>query len=393
MDYSLYFHVPFCKRRCHYCDFYTTIGNEALIPAYVDALIKEFRIVTKGRQKFPVHSIYFGGGTPSLIPADQYEKLLGALYTAFCINPSCEISLEANPGTLSRNYLRRLHELGFNRLSIGVQSTDSFDLMRLDRRHDIEDVLSSLYHARVAGFKNISLDLIFGLPWQDLRRWQNSLERAIQLSPEHLSIYSLIIEPGTPLHHWYQRGWVAEKDQDLEGEMFEWTMTALKDAGYEHYEISNWHKQTPGKDFRCLHNLQYWRNQPYFGFGPSAHGYVESVRTVNVSNLGNFINIFKEGEHKDLVFPGGPATILMEPVNRSTQMKDFMMLGLRLIGEGVSEQRFQKSFNNPMGQVFRNEIAYLLAFDLVEWVAADQGRLRLTPRGVMVANQVFMQFI
>lgn len=393
MDYSLYFHVPFCKRRCNYCDFYTTTGNESLIPAYIDALIKEFRIVIKDHQKFPIHSIYFGGGTPSLIPADRYEKLLGALYSAFRIDPSCEISLEANPGTLSRNYLRHLRELGFNRISIGVQSTDSFDLMRLDRLHDIEDVLTNLYSARVAGFKNVSLDLIFGLPWQDLSSWRNSLERAIQLRPEHLSVYSLIVEPGTPLHHWYQRGLVAEKDQDVEGEMFELTMTTLKDSGYEHYEISNWHKRTTEKDFRCLHNLQYWRNQPYFGFGPSAHGYVKSIRTVNSSNLVNYIDLVKNETRHNMVFPGGPATISMDSVDRDTQMRDFMMLGLRLIREGVSEQRFQKYYKNPMREIFKNEVSYLLALDLVEWVDEDQEHLRLTPRGVMVANQVFMQFV
>ena len=364
-----------------------------MIPAYVDALIKEFRVVINNQSDMTIDTIYFGGGTPSLISAAGYEKLLTELDTVFLLTENCEISLEANPGTISLDYLERLNNLGFNRISLGVQSTDTFDLLRLDRIHDIDDVLSSVSHARSAGFENINLDLIFGLPWQDLTSWQNSLQRAIQLNPEHFSIYSLIIEPGTPLYYWFQRGLIAETDQDLEGEMYELTINMLHEAGYEHYEISNWRKRSLEKDCRCRHNLQYWRNQPYFGFGASAHGYVEQKRTVNIPNLFNYLEVMKDNEPGIRPFPAGPATISMTPVDLQTQMRDFMMLGLRLTQEGVSENRFQRFYRKSMKSVFEEEISYLLTNKLIEWVDADLQQLRLTPRGIMVANQVFMQFV
>lgn len=393
MNTSLYFHVPFCKKRCHYCDFYTTTGTEALIPTYVDGLIKEFRVVTRSRVKIPVHSIYFGGGTPSLISVNGYQRLLVEISHRFDLCTNCEISLEANPGTLSPEYLEDLQSLGFNRISLGVQSTDAFDLTRLDRIHSIDDVLSSLNNARKAGFNNISLDLIFGLPWQDLESWKNSLERAIQLRPEHLSVYSLIIEPATPLYYWYLHGLIEEKDQDLEGEMYEYAISRLESAGYEHYEISNWRKRNTDKDYRCLHNLQYWRNQPYFGFGASAHGYVDGVRIVNSPNLVNYLERVKNEEPYVIKYPGSLATVSMDVVDRETRMKDFMMLGLRLVREGVSEKRFQSLYGESMRRVFNYEISTLITQKLVEWGDGDQRRLRLTPRGIMVANQVFMQFV
>lgn len=391
--YSLYFHVPFCQRRCHYCDFYTTTGNNDLIPGYLQALIKEFRIVSHGIETIPVHSIYFGGGTPSLIPASGYEQLISALSSTFDILDDCEISLEANPGTVTPAYLRRLHDLGFNRISLGIQSTDSFDLQRLDRIHSVDEVLSSVFQARMAGFKNINLDLIFGLPWQNLTGWRNCLERAIQLHPQHFSIYALIIEPGTPLYRWYQRGLIAEQDQDLEAEMYELTISVLRDAGYEHYEISNWSKCSASKDFRCRHNLQYWLNQPYFGFGASAHGYVAGKRTVNAPSLLTYIEAVNAHPHGSMSFPVGPATVSVSPVDRQTQMRDHMLLGLRLINDGVSVKQFQGLYGKSMQAVFEGEISFLLKRNLVEWVGRDQRRLRLTSRGVLVANQVFMQFV
>jgi oxygen-independent coproporphyrinogen-3 oxidase len=391
MTYSLYFHIPFCRRRCHYCDFYTTTGKESLISAYFDALIKEFRLATHSRERITVHSIYFGGGTPSLVSPSDYKRLIDTIQSESNITEECEISLEANPGTLSRRYLNELNDLGFNRISLGVQSTNDFDLLRLDRIHNSEDVLISLYNAREAGFNNISLDLIFGLPWQDLNSWRNTLEKAILLEPEHFSIYSLIIEPGTPLFNWYQRGLIAEKDQDLEGEMYEYTIKCLAGAGYEHYEISNWRNLKSAQDFRCRHNLQYWRNQPYFGFGAAAHGYVDGFRTVNTPNLTAYLDRLKNHPQISPLSPGMPAVVSMEEVDPITQMHDFMWLGLRLIQEGVSAERFSSLYGYSMQEKFRDEIEYLISYGLVAW---DEGeRLHLTPRGVMVANQVFMQFV
>ena len=391
MSYSLYFHIPFCKKRCHYCDFYTTTGLEDYIPAYIEALIKEIRIGIRAKCRLPVHTIYFGGGTPSLLPVKSYERLIKEISSVFNLADDVEISLEANPGTLSLQYLRELRNLGFNRISLGVQSTNDFDLIRLDRIHCVEDVLSSLSHARLAGFENISMDLIFGLPWQDLGSWQRSLARALHLKPEHFSIYALIIEPGTPLYGWYERGLLAEKDQDLEGDMYELAIEQLADAGYEHYEISNWYYPRDGKDFRCRHNLQYWRNGPYFGFGAGAHGYVEGVRIVNSPNLLDYLGLCHGESVNKAQYPATSAAISIDSVDRYTQMRDFMWLGLRLVDEGVSTQKFYEQYGESMQNVFSDEISYLLSNGLVTW--AEDDMLRLTARGIMVANQVFMQFV
>ena len=393
MNYSIYVHIPFCKHRCHYCDFNTYAGKESLIPDYVGALIEEFRIVTGQKEGFPVHSIYFGGGTPSLIPINFYQNLFKVIEANFTLTDDCEISLESNPGTLSIEYLSGLREVGFNRISMGVQSTDTFDLTRLDRIHDINDVLSSFRDARRAGFNNINLDMIFGLPWQNLQGWEESLTRAIDLSPEHFSLYSLIIEPGTTFNRWYQRGLIKEQDQDLEGDMYESSMALMAQAGYEHYEISNWAKIDGEVDFRCRHNLQYWRNKPYLGLGAGSHGYADNVRTVNARTITGYITRLKQMPNGQSDFPITPATVHQETIDKATQMRDYMMLGLRLVKEGVSSEDFEDTYGESMKVVFKEEIRSLRDRRLVEWVGVEEERLRLTHRGVMLANQAFMEFV
>jgi oxygen-independent coproporphyrinogen-3 oxidase len=392
MEHSLYIHIPFCRHRCHYCDFITTAGQEGLLPVYVGALKKELRIVNKDRGKYPVHSIYLGGGTPSLVSVPLLADLLTTISKNFILTEDCEISLEANPGTISSDYLQAIREMGVNRLSLGVQSTDTFDLQRLDRIHTIQDVIDSVGDARSAGFSNINLDLIFGLPWQNLKSWENSLERAIALNPDHFSLYALIVEPGTPLYGWYQHGLIAEQDQDLEADMYNLAMDRLSDAGYTHYEISNWAKIVPERDFRCQHNLQYWLNQPYFGIGVGAHGYIDHVRTVNTPLIPDYIQRMNNQTGR-FPYPQTPGTTSTEIVNVSTQMRDEMMLGLRLVQEGVSRERFRSRFQADMVETFQREIEKLLDVGLVEFVGKDQDRLRLTRRGIPVANQAFMEFV
>lgn len=391
MNHSLYFHIPFCEHRCHYCDFNTFTGKESLIPPYIDALNDEFRIVTSKKPKLDIHSIYFGGGTPSLIPISHYKKLFTTIKASSVLTTDSEISLEANPGTLSLEYLEGLIEVGFNRISIGVQSTDSFDLSRLDRTHSIEDVLKSFRNARKVGFDNINLDMIFGLPWQSLISWEKSLNRVIDLKPDHFSLYSLIVEPGTPLFNWYQKGLIRPQDQDLEGDMFESAMEVLDRSGYHHYEISNWAKRDEKSDYRCRHNLQYWLNQPYLGLGASSHGYAESLRTVNTNTIPDYIAQMKNGDGNHLEFPPSPANVSSTEIDKETQMKDFMLMGLRLVSEGVSRERFESLYGLEMTDIFEVEINTLVDLDLLIWVNEDQ--LRLTKRGVMVANHVFMAFV
>jgi len=393
MAYSMYIHIPFCKHRCHYCDFITTVGKERLIDPYVDALTKEIREISQRGEKYDLHSIYFGGGTPSLLPVSSFEKIINKIHQRFPVKQDCEISLEANPGTLSLAYLHQLRKLGFNRLSMGVQSTNPFDLARLDRIHTVGDVLDSIYEARKAGFDNLNLDLIFGLPWQNLENWKNVLIQALSLQPEHFSLYSLIVEPGTELFSWHQKGLIALQDQDIEGDMYAFAIKTLADNGYEQYEISNWAKNSPNKDYRSRHNLQYWRNQSYFGLGLGAHGYIDGFRTENTPVLDDYIQRLSSKDHDRGEFPAAAATINLIKVEPATQMKDFMMLGLRLVNEGVTCQRFEENYHLSMASVFNAEIETLQKYGLVAWTDKTKSRLRLTKRGVMVANQAFMQFV
>jgi oxygen-independent coproporphyrinogen-3 oxidase len=394
MNHSLYLHIPFCKHRCHYCDFITTAGREGELPVYAESLVKEVRIANNDQKKLTLHSIYFGGGTPSLMSLQDYEAIFEAIRQTYTLTADCEISLEANPGTIQLDYLRGLHDLGFNRLSMGVQSTDSFDLLRLDRIHSIQDVLRSVSDARQAGFENINLDLIFGLPWQDLESWRNSLSRAINLSPEHFSLYSLIIEEGTAFYRWHQKGLIAPQDQDLQADMYELAMDMLADAGYGHYEISNWARLRDGRDYRCRHNLQYWLNDPYIGVGAGAQGYLAHQRLVNTPSLTDYVLRMKQAEGGSWSALKTPATISAEEVDFDTRMMDEMMLGLRLIQQGVSEKRFAERYGRSLREVFDAELSRLTGLGLLEWVEdGGEQRIRLTHHGVMVANQVFMAFV
>lgn len=393
MNYSLYIHIPFCSHRCHYCDFNTYVGKNSLIPDYFDALIREFRVVYRSNPEIRLHSIYFGGGTPSLVHPSLYEVLFEEIRNHLNLTSDCEISLEANPNTLTNEYLQDLKGIGFNRISLGVQSTNSLDLKRLDRTHDIWEVLDSIENIRKSGFKNLNLDLIFGLPWQDINGWKNSLLRSIELKPEHFSIYSLIIEPGTPLFSWYQQGLISQQDQDLEGDMYEMTIDMMADAGYEQYEISNWSKKDENEDYQCRHNLQYWLGYPYLGLGAGAHGYASGYRTVNTPTIDDYIHRCFQTDQKKAPFPSSPAQIAMEKLDLKTQMMDFMMVGLRLTREGVSEERFAKLFGISMIEVFDKEISKLINKGLVTWTDESKDRLHLTRRGIMVANQAFMEFV
>jgi len=393
MNYSLYIHIPFCEKRCYYCDFNTFTGKESLIPAYISALIDEIRIVFDYFSDLHLHSIYFGGGTPSLIPAAEYQKLLSIIDDLSVINDPCEISIEANPGTISEDYLRALRSLGFNRISIGAQSTRTVDLIQMGRSHNTDDIIDAVKFSRRAKFPIINLDLINNLPWQDYNSWKTSLTRAVALDPEHFSVYSLTIEPGTCLYNWYQRGLIQPQNQDLGADMFEYTMEYLDRVGYEHYEVSNWAKKDPNIDFRCVHNLQYWLNLPYIGIGAGAHGYLNDIRTENIANIDRYIYSMQKINNTNRPFPETPATTQATKIEKFTQMQDFMWLSLRLVSEGVSLDRFENTFGVSAMEVFHPEIDELLQLELIEWVKPNQSNLRLTRRGIMLANQVFLRFI
>lgn len=392
-DYSIYIHIPFCKHRCGYCDFNTYAGIESLIPAYVEALCAEIHDVARlGTQQMPVHTVYFGGGTPSLFPLAEIERILENLRGAFNLRPSNEITLEANPGTVSPDYLAGLHSLGVNRLSFGMQSADPFELVFLERQHDLYDTFHAVEWSRKTGVQNISLDLIYGLPGQTLERWQRTLETALGLLPEHLSLYALSIEEGTPLYRWIHHGLVSMPDDDLAAEMYEWASGRLASAGYRQYEISNWASQDRAGEWKvCRHNLQYWRSLPYLGFGAGAHGYAAGVRTANVRGVRAYIARCRQASTHH--FPIGPATEEQIELTPWVEMQEFMMVGLRLTQEGVSGVEFLRRFGKSLDEVFPKQIRKLIHAGLLEWHGSASDALRLTQRGRLLGNRVFMEFV
>jgi oxygen-independent coproporphyrinogen III oxidase len=395
-QYSLYLHVPFCRHRCSYCDFNTFAGQEKWIPAYGEAICKEIEsIAAASSQSLPVQTIFFGGGTPSLLPLDVLEAIFKVIRANFRLQSELEITLEANPGTVSPEYLQGLFGLGVNRLSFGMQSAHPDDLRMLERQHDFFDVVQAVQWSRQAGFENLSLDLMFGLPEQSMARWQDNLERAIGLKPEHISLYSLTIEHGTPLEKRYRHGLVPVPDEDLSADMYEFTQVRLNEAGYSQYEISNWARPHPsGNLLSCRHNLQYWHNRPYLGFGAGAHGYAEGIRTANVGGIRPFIERCTAGKKEPAAFPVGPATRRALPIDRRTEMQETMMVGLRLTLEGVSVQAFEERFGVRLAETFGKEIDFLMRAGLLEMdEQADGPHLRLTSRGRMLGNQVFMRFV
>jgi oxygen-independent coproporphyrinogen-3 oxidase len=318
------------------------------------------------------------------------ESILAACRESFEVHPSAEISLEANPGNLSLEQLAGLRRAGVNRLSLGMQSSRPNELDFLDREHDFTDVIRAVAWARQAGFASINLDLIFGLPEQALASWKLSLEDALRLRPDHLSLYGLTLEHGTPLGRWAERGLLPQPDQDSGADMYEWAEQRLADAGNFHYEISNWAQS----GHACRHNLQYWRNLPYLGFGAGAHGYAGGARTANVLAPEAYIQRCSQPPAETgLRFPATPATASLTQIDVQTEIGETMMTGLRLTLEGVEAQAFARRFGKTLEEVFAAPIRRLTGLGLLEWAEQDGRRLRLTARGRLLGNRVFAEFI
>jgi oxygen-independent coproporphyrinogen-3 oxidase len=413
---SLYLHLPFCQVRCAYCDFNTYAGLDSLVPSYAAALASEVRAVGRampdGADRH-AHTVFFGGGTPSLLPLAAYGDIFAALRESFELTADCEITLEANPGTVDERYLAGLRAQGVNRLSFGVQSSHAWELKLLDRLHNFEDVVNAVKWARAAGFDannghGLNLDLIMALPHQTLENWQASLLRVLDLAPEHLSLYALSLEQGTPLRSWVYRGLLPLPDPDLAADMYNWASETLAAHGYRQYEISNWALdgkqdargwkleqdfQPPASSvqppkFACRHNLQYWRNGPYLGFGAGAHGCAVGHRYSNVLAPAAYITRMEAAAAKP--FPFSAATVETTPLTPDTAMDETMMLGMRLIGEGVREAEFQARFGQGLEPRYGRRLRRLQALGLVEW---DVEGARLTPGGRLLGNRVFGEFV
>ncbi|MBN1669201.1 MAG: radical SAM family heme chaperone HemW [Anaerolineales bacterium] len=400
--FSLYLHIPFCRHRCAYCDFNTYAGLSALIPDYLHALTQEVTwLAARAGARLPLHSVYLGGGTPSLVPAELLAQVMVAIQAGFEVLPQAEITLEANPGTVSRPYLQALRTVGFNRLSLGMQSANPGELAFLERIHDYPAVIQAVTAARAAGFDNLSLDLIFGLPGQSLASWRHSLELALGLHPEHFSLYALTLEHGTPMQCWAERGLMREPDPDAAAEMYELASDMLAAAGYCQYEISNWARcapvtlpETANPALAARHNLQYWLNQPYLGLGAGAHGYAAGLRTRNVLAPRAYIRRMLGNEKRaDQIFPRSPATVQVEVVGREQEIAETMMMGLRLTRQGISARAFQARFGSSLEEFFESQISALRKRGLLEWVGEKDAHLRLTQAGRLLGNQVFSAFV
>jgi oxygen-independent coproporphyrinogen-3 oxidase len=394
-NHSIYLHIPFCQQRCGYCDFNTYAGILDLIEPYIEALVQEIKFFGDGAssgEEIPVHTVYFGGGTPSLLEPRLISDLMGAINEHFDLLAKSEVTLEANPGTVDDKKLKGYLEAGINRLSIGVQSANPRELRLLDRQHGYPEAVEAVEIAREVGFVNISFDLIYGLPGQRLDDWEKSLEAVLELEPEHLSLYALTIEDGTPLRLQLEQGFIEEPDPDMVADIYEWTIEALEDLGWVQYEISNWaRRDVVGDVLVSRHNLQYWLNQPYIGFGAGAHGFTCGYRTEKEPFPAKYIAAMQS--NTDVQFPQTPATITQLKIDHFTEMQETMMMGLRLVRFGVFKDRFKTRFGENFTDVFAEEIGELMEKGLLEWVGVEEESLRLTKRARLLGNQVFRYFV
>lgn len=382
---SLYLHIPFCRTKCTYCAFNTYVNLETLFDPFIRALIREIEIVGVSKPGQAVGTIYLGGGTPSLLQPSQIERVLDAVHRHFVVTAGAEISIEANPNDLDRDYLAVLRHLGISRLSIGMQSANTNELMLFARRHDNDMVVRAVSAARRAGFDNLNLDLIFGFPHQTLESWETSLRQMLALQPEHTSLYALGLEDGTPMAAWVARGRLPIPDDDLTADMYDLATDVLAAAGYEQYEISNWSK--PG--FACRHNLQYWRNLPYAGLGPGAHGYAGGIRYSTVLLPQKYIQVLEtSSEHYE--FPRTPTTDQAVVVDRAGEIAETLMMGLRLTQEGVKRTVFAERFGVDLLEVHGLTIEKYANYGLL-YVDADV--VRLTQRGRLLSNAIFRELV
>ncbi len=380
---SLYLHIPFCQHRCSYCDFNTYTSLSELKEVYADALCHEISQVS-GSKRRSARTVFFGGGTPSLMSPQSLAKILRCLQENFDLNEEAEITMEINPETVDEAYLDAILNSGFNRLSIGVQSVVPSELTLLEREHDFERVVRVVTWARSAGFGNVNLDLIYGLPNQDLKSWQRTLESALALNPEHLSLYCLTIEEGTPMHRWLKNGQIEPPLSDTAADQYEYAGELLSNCQFIHYEISNW--SIPGQE--CRHNLTYWRNQEYLGMGAGAHGHAAGYRYAVVKQPRVYIR--RMNDIKDQQYPWSSAVSRKQRLTIQEAMSDTIITQLRLLEEGLDLTAFNSNFGVSLFDVYPGVGEQLMSWGLIE---LHGDRLLLTSRGSFLSNQVFYRFL
>nr|AYQ75468.1 oxygen-independent coproporphyrinogen III oxidase [Cohnella candidum] len=376
---ALYIHIPFCTNKCYYCDFNSYVAEGQPIDAYLDALELEMERTAAALPPERIETVFVGGGTPTVLNPVQMARFLASVRRHFPLAPGAEYTMEANPGTTDPAKLEAMREGGVNRISFGAQTFDNELLKRIGRIHEADDVVRSIANAKAAGFSNLSIDLMFGLPNQKLHHLQDSVSRALELDLPHYSLYSLKVEENTLFHRLYERGELPLPEEDEEVEMYRHLMERLGGAGYRHYEISNFAR--PG--FESRHNTVYWRNEPYYGLGAGAHGYARGIRHVNIKGVQPYIDAAQ------VKLP----RLESHEVLPEEAMEDFMMVGLRLL-EGVRSADFEVQFGpgERLEVRFDDALRRLVGQGLLEKTEAPEG-FRLTAQGVMLGNEVFGAFL
>ena len=384
-EMELYIHVPFCIKKCAYCDFLSAPAGEEERQRYVETMIKEIQGYRKKYQEYCVTTIFVGGGTPSVLSGEQIKEVFNALRASFVIDTQAEITIEVNPGTVTEEKVEAWMQAGVNRISIGLQSVNDEELQMLGRMHTYKDFLNTYHLLRDKGFNNLNIDLISAIPGQTLESWKKTLSTVAELEPEHISAYSLIVEEGTPFYSIYGEGGADGNlesmvqplpDEETERFIYEETETILQKYGYDRYEISNYAK--PG--YACRHNEGYWRRVNYLGVGLGASSLIENQRFQNFSTYDAYMDAIQNQKlfHEEV-----------ESLSVTDEMEEFIFLGLRMMS-GISREEFQKKFGKKIETVYEKQIQQLKKDGLIEFV---ENRIRLTKRGIDISNYVFEQFL
>jgi len=371
---GIYIHIPFCKKRCTYCDFYTEVAPK-LIPTLVDNIIKELEIRKDYLQNEPIHTIYFGGGTPSILKIDQFSKIFDVIYSTYPVDKDAEVTFEANPDDLTVEFFNSIHSLPFNRISIGIQSFNDEDLKRVNRRHSAKQAIEAVKNSQNAGFNNISIDLIYGLPLQTLADWEQQLDTALGLNVQHISAYGLTYEEGTALWKQREKGKVKPVDDDIMNEMYLLLVKKTKEKGFEAYEISNF----AIRNFRSRHNSSYWKQDMYLGVGPSAHSYDLNSRQWNIASITKYISAL---ENNTTFFEKEELTLF-------DRYNDYVMVSLRTL-EGIDLAFLEQKFGLELATYcFVNIQSYIEN----NYVIHSDKKLSLTLEGIMISNQILIQLM
>jgi len=371
---GIYIHIPFCKQRCTYCDFYTEVAPQ-FIPVLIDSIIRELNIRKDYLGNSQVSTIYFGGGTPSILSNEQFLLIFDAIYKLFTVAENAEITFEANPDDLTPEFLASLHELPFNRISIGIQSFDDKDLKRINRRHTSEQAEEAVKNAQKAGFGNISIDLIYGLPFQTMEAWGDQLDMALSLQIQHISAYGLTYEEGTVLWKQRENGKIEVVDDLVMNEMYLLLLDKIKIKGFEAYEISNF--ALP--DYQSRHNSAYWKQEPYLGIGPSAHSYDVVSRQWNIASITDYIKAINSNS----VF------YEREELSLNDRYNDFVMVSLRT-SEGLDVKIMEKDFGHELAEYCLQNIKTFIDSEQVYY---SDGKLRLTAEGIQISNLILIQLM